>query len=304
MLDFGHLPIAGGDIQIFTGRNHNNAEDWQTWRKPRGCSNIFIFLLANGGGGGDGATGATGSAAGGGGGGSGGQSILNISASLIPDIIYLNLLGGFLGGVAQSSLRNYVSIAPSTAANNQLIVANSGASGGTASGATPGTAGAAGGVASMATMPLAGMGNSTVIAGQAGVVGNIGTGGAITLPTTGLVVTGGSAGAGVTSNGANGGLFTVAGIFPPQPGGVGSGSATGSGGDGSNGHQPLRNLLYFYGGTGGASSGGTFTADIRGGNGGFGDYGCGGGGGGGCVTGGVAGVGGKGGDALCIIVAS
>lgn len=140
--------------------------------------------------------------------------------------------------------------------------------------------------------------------GQTGTAGgsSILAAGALTLPTSGLVVTGGTGGAGIGSGAGNaGGSFVVPAntVFPTHTGGV-AGTSSGNGGNGSNGYQPIPKLLYFYGGTGGGS-GGT-AAVTNGGTGGSGSYGCGGGGGGGCAgVGATRGNGGRGGDGICIL---
>jgi hypothetical protein len=158
-------------------------------------------------------------------------------------------------------------------------------------------------------MPLAGLGFYTLIAGQAGIIGNTtGAGAALTLPTTGLLITGGTGGAGVgnaASTGAAGGAFTVAGAFPTHTGGTAAGSQTLPAGNGSNGFDRVINgLSYSYGGTGGGSTGGAATgAGLKAGNGGAGGIGCGGGGGGGGFTGSTQGLGGRGGPSQIIITA-
>jgi hypothetical protein len=102
--------------------------------------------------------------------------------------------------------------------------------------------------------------------------------------------------------GSNGGPLNTAGVFPALNGGFGSGSATTPAASGASGFRPIANLMYFYGGTGGASTHGSATGGgLVQSNGGDGAYGCGGGGSGAALTGSTPGVVGKGGPAFCII---
>jgi hypothetical protein len=156
------------------------------------------------------------------------------------------------------------------------------------------------------------VGVTTVFAGQTGIVGGAGdsTGGALTLPTTGLVVTGGTGGGGLRDTGESGragGAFTTPAnslFFPPQIGGIFPTATTTPPGNGSNGINFVNDLNYFYGGTGGASTHGSATgAGAVQSFGGAGGYGCGGGGSGAALTGSTAGGGGGGGGGLAIIYA-
>lgn len=306
MLDFSHLPTSTkADVQVFNATATSTGV-WQyvAWHKPRGVSMLHILAIGAGGNGGNGAVGAALAAAGGAGGGSGGQTSLVIPAALLPDILYCRV-GVALTGFAMLS---QVVIDPSAQSATTVIVANGGAAGGNASGATAGAATAGGSVASIATMSLAGLGFYTLLAGQAGIVGHQTLAPpALTLPVTGLLITGGTGGAGVpgVATGGSGGSFTVTGAFPPHPGGIGATSTTTPGGNGSNGFDRVINgLSYSYGGTGGGSTGNAPTgAGLVAGNGGNGGIGCGGGGGGGGFTGSTQGLGGRGGPGQIIITA-
>jgi len=307
MLDVNHL--SQNNQQILYATNGS----WQIWQKPRGASFIQFFLLGGGGGGGGGQL--TASARNGAGGGSGAQCILTFPASFMPDILYVNVgVGGTAGpittGLAGNGTASYVTIYPATTVNYILCQANPG---GGAQSYAAGGAGAAGAVTTIAQAPLAGLGfpawgqaaTNISLAGQAGTLAgnNANPGVDITLPTTGLRVTGGTgaggnAGAGAAGQ-AGGRIAAIAGgVYPAQIGGTAGGTTT-NGGNGSNGFQAISNLLQFYGGTGGGSGG--RSAATTGGVGGAGGYGCGGGGGGGANTGGTASPGGRGGDGLCII---
>ena len=308
MLDFSHL--SQNNQQILYATNGS----WQIWQKPRGASFIQFFLLGGGGGGGGGQL--TASARNGAGGGSGAQCILTFPASFIPDILYVNVgVGGTAGpintGLAGNGTASYVTIYPATTVNYILCQANPG---GGAQSYAAGGLGAAGSVTTIAQAPLAGLGfpawgqaaTNISLAGQAGTLAGNGAnaGGDITLPTTGLRVTGGAGAGGNGAAGsaglAGGRITAIAGsvVYPAQIGGTAGGTTT-NGGAGSNGFQAISNLLQFYGGTGGGSGG--RNAITTGGVGGAGGYGCGGGGGGGANTGGTASPGGGGGDGLCII---
>lgn len=310
MRDYLHILENGNsDVQTFVGNSQTGGASWQVWDKPRGKSMINIQLTGKGGNGGLGVVGAVSLAAGGGGGGSGGQTSITMPLSLLPDQLFLSL-----GGQSQNvSLTSYVCVgAPATASpfNNVLITAFAGGNGGNALGATPGTVGAAAINASAANMPLGWKFiDSTPLAGQAGVIGAAtGAGATLTIPTTGLTITGGTGGAGLGitgSSGSIGGIITGNGIFPtitPSPGGQGT---TAPPSDGVNGLQPIEKLFYFYGGTGGGSTHGSATgAGLFASVGGFGGYGCGGGGNGGAFTGTTpraTGDVGLGGPAYCII---
>lgn len=306
MLDFGHIPTGNGiaDVQVFVGDATVAAgasTAWKTWLKPRGKTMCNIFLLGRGGNGGTGVVGANSTAAGGGGGGSSGMTLVTMPMTMLPDVLFL-----YIPGVtAAASLGAFVSIYPDATANNCIAYAIGGANGGNASGATAGTAGNGGPTASAGTMPI-GWNFAKAIPGQNGVAGGTtGAAGALTLPVTGLLVTGGTGGAGLGaagSVGTAGGDFTAAGAFPTHKGGIGGSAATTPPQNGTSGYQPIPKLGYWYGGTGGGSTHGSASgAGLVQASGGHGAFGCGGGGSGGALTGSTAGQVGMGGPGLCII---
>lgn len=305
MLDFTHTPSlnSNSDIRTFTGKSVVAGAQWETWVKPRGKSMLNIVLLGKGGNGGTGAVNIVSTAAGGGGGGSGAQTVLTIPLALLPDILYLSLAGDS----NTTTLASYIAIAPNTIANNTLAYAAGGGNGGNAVSLTAGAAGAGGAVATAALMPLGFGFTKILLAGQAGTIGGTtGAGAALTLPVTGLRVTGGTGGAGLGAAalaGTAGGSFTVAGIFTehPQAGGAGGSATTTPPGIGATG-RIINPLGYFYGGTGGGSThGGATGAGAVQACGGNGAYGCGAGGMGGALTGSTAAVAAKGGAALAIL---
>lgn len=300
---FHHMLSSNADVQIFKPNTGTTTNQWSTWVKPRGCTMVNIVVIGCGGSGGSGAVGANSTAAGGGGGGSGGQTAVTIPAAFLPDTLFVSVP---VGGVAVASR---VAVFPETTAQSTLAYANNGGTGGNATGATAGAAGAAAAIAAITSMPLAGLGQYSFFIGQAGIIGGVAVaGGNITIPATGLTVTGGAGGGGLpaaAAAGTAGGNITGVGQFPTLPGGAAQATATSPANNGSNGLDfAFRGLGFALGGAGGGSSHGTATgAGLKGGDGGKGGLGCGGGGGGGCLTGGVAGIGGKGGDGEVIIIA-
>jgi hypothetical protein len=309
MLDFNHiLSTPGLDVQYFTGQSTATLTQWQTWRKPRGVKNVYMIGV---GGGSSGAVGDNAAATnvGGNGGGSGGQTCVWIPAMFLPDTLYIQAgaggVGLFGGGGAQvGGTPTYVTIEPSSTltANMTVLLANGGQA-----------ASVSGGVqAFISGMPLAARGFYTFFAGQAGTSGGAagnGNGTALTFPTTGLMVMGGTGGGGGGNpTGGVGGSRTVpAGVpiddffLPTQVGGIAAANTTPAGAGGSG--MIVRNFIMNYGGLGGggasSASGGVAGA------GGNGAPGSGGGGSGGSTT--VAGANtlarpGNGGDGFVIVM--
>ena len=296
MLDFSHVvSTPGADIQTFYGHVSTTLRQWHTWRKPRGVKFIYMIGVGGGGGGSTGVNNAV-TSGGGAGGGSGAQSAVMIPAFLVPDVLYIQCGSGGAGATTSGAaggvgLITYVSIEPDTtlSANSTLLFANPGAGGGIATSTTGGTASGAGTVATIANMPLAGRGFYSFFVGSAGTSGGASTpaaGNIQAVPTTGLMVTGGTGGGGSGTTGAAGGLFnTITGtlgqdFFPGTAGGIAAAGATPAG-VGVSGFT-TRNFIMNYGGTGGG--GATTTAGGIAGRGGDGAPGCGGGGGGGMNT--------------------
>lgn len=304
MLDLFDLPSGTqADVKVFKANSVGSRIAWQTWCKPRGKTMAFMVCIGGGGNGGTGVIGANSTAAGGGGGGSGGQSTLLIPTLFLPEILYITVTVGI--GVSQ------ISLSPQNVVNSNVLIGPAGSSGGNASGATAGAAGAGATVNPLSSSCLAGMGLVSFLGGQAGIIGGAtGAAGDLTLPTTGLVVTGGTGGGGLpaaAANGTKGGDFIVPAAptsFPPQLGGAVQSVATNPANPGSNGFQGLYRLLYSYGGTGGSSTHGSASGGglVQAG-GGRGGPGSGGGGMGGALTGSTAAVGAAlGGEAICIII--
>lgn len=257
------------------------SSDWQIWERPDDCNMIHIWALGAGGGGSSGTMGC-GLSAGGNGGGSGGYVSLLIDAYIIPDIIYINVGTGGVGGAATTVAngvgnagsnggQTYVSMFPTTGQNIALAItqAGGGAPGNSSCSNQPGGGGVVG---SNYTTPN-GIGNSY------GGTGGLGWGsGSIGILST--VV-----GPGLSSN--NTGLSATASTNFNQ-----SVTTTVAG----NTSFVKAKAFQFIGGSGGSS-----TALIKGNDGGNGNFGCGGGGGASSNLGG--GAGGRGGGGMVIITA-
>lgn len=306
MLDFFDIPDSTtADIQIFGPNSATGQTNFSVWNKRRGASMCAMYLLGGGGAGGTGVVGANSAAAGGGGGGSSGQTYIVVPAFLLPDVLFVQVGMGQLGGAGASR----VCITPNSTANNVVAIANGGSQGGNGAGAVGGTAGAAGGAATAATMPLgwAFVTSGGALAGQAGIAGGTtGAGANLTLPVTGLRVTGGTGGGGLPATavaGTAGGSINAAGVFPLAPGGIGGATATLAPGLGVSGvNHAFNGLRFSYGGTGGGSTHGSATgAGLVAAFGGTGGVGSGGGGGGGAFTGSTVATGGPGGQGIVII---
>lgn len=306
MLDFSHVVNAPGvNIDSFFGDSSTTVDlsDWKMWTKPRGINWVYMIGVGAGSSGAGGTfTGASAASVGAAGGGSGAQSMLLIPAIFVPSTLYIQTgVGGRQPLAITSALpsvsgsHTFVAIEPINTVTNTVNLVMLRANGAVA--ATGGTATAMSG-----NFPLAGRGWSQNFAGQnggaAGATQN-GAGGAITLPTTGLMVTGGAGSGGKDVSGAPGGAggaitgVGLGGTLPTLPGGVAATAAL-NGGNGVNGS--MIKPYMFYGGSGGGSGAfaatGTGSTGSSGGNGG---PGCGGGASGpGYTTTGRAGNGGDG----------
>ena len=309
-LDLFSFPKDTGaaDVFYYVGSSPVLGADWMVWEKPRGKSMIDILLVGKGGNGGAGVIGAASLASGGGGGGSGSQTRLTMPLALLPDRLYISLAGPS----ATTTLASYITLglkltagAGAPIVNDVLMIANGGNNGNAGAGATAGTGGPGGVAATAGVMPI-GWAFSTTLIGQGGSTGGTtSTSASVVLPITGLLVTGGGGGAGVgnaASTGFAAGGITGVGILPTVQGALAPGSQTVPPNNGFAGFKPVAGLVYYYGGTGGASTGGASTGGgLVQSSGGNGAPGCGGGGTGGAFTGSAAGVVGQGGPAFCII---
>ena len=306
MLDMSHISsFSKSYIQVFNANSTAANSNFSPWNKPRGCSFVRVFGLGGGGGGGAGAVPGT-SSAGGGGGASGSQFNVLFPAYVLPDILWVSV--GFGGIPSGSGISTAINTTPSS--TTAIITATGGGGGSAASGGTAGIAGVAG-AATISGVPYiqfcflgGGISSNTnaSIAGQSGTAGSTNSNStALAIPITGLVVTGGTGGAGVNSVVATetfAGAITANGLFFT---GNQTNASSGTILDGSNGYK-VPGVLFYMGGVGGAAYSGT---PVNGGGvGGSGAIGCGGGGGGGTYTGGgIQSKGGRGGDGIVIITA-
>ena len=303
MLDLNHLPKpTTGSADYFFGKSSTLGGSWEIWEKPRGINMINITCIGDGGGGGGGATNNSATARGGGAGGSsGGFTSLLIPAIYLPDRLYISVGSGGLGGAAgnpatlgTAGVGSYVAIAPYTTLTPIYTVCY--ANGGTvsavqASSTATSTAPGAVAAATIANMLIAGLGNFSALAGQVGGAGglfNNGAGGAITYPTTGLLLSGAAGGGGGSSAGGAVTAPTQASYvyFNTLAAGAAGNPAT----DGRSGYNIQQPLLSLGASGGGAGSNAGATAA----NGRPGGIGCGGSGGGGGNPGGAGGDGGPG----------
>lgn len=294
MVDQYGFPLTSSlSVERYYGNTSNGNSVWNVWSKPTGITMIHFFMIGHGGQGGQGAIGAASTAAGGGGGGSGAQVSLLIPAVLLPDILYFSLTRSEFGAGNSS----FLSILPNSGANHTILNVSPGGYGNNASGATAGTGGSGGSVGGFSSYSLAGLGIFSGFAGQSGTTGGTtGVGTNITLPTGGVVATGGTGGGGLpaaATAGSNGGAFNATSLpsaYPATAGGIGSINPTDIPGNGNEGiNSFFKGLTFFLGGTGGGSNNGSATGaglvQSMGGNGGIG---CGGGGSGGALTGSTA----------------
>ena len=278
-----------------------------TWRKRPGISMVYMLVHGGAGGGGNGAVGAAGSAAGGGGGGSAGQSVLQIPAFLLPDVLYVQVGAGGASVTAGGATK--VMAIQGAVTFEVYMLANGGFAGNSASGATAGAFASGASNAAIGSYHFGGLGVALTLGGNSGQGGGTtGAGTSIAGLNGGTYLSGGAGGGGVPAagNGGNGGDVSPNAtlIFPSIIGGAGSGTVTVPGLPGASGRGGMRFKIpmNFGGSGGGASMSAAVGAGLFGGNGGDGGQGSGGGGGGGCITTGVAGVGGRGGDGQVLII--
>jgi hypothetical protein len=286
MLDLGYFQNSGNvSTQTFT-----NAGSWVTWLKPRGAKFVNILCIGAGSGGGGGFLAAAGNKSGGQGGSSGGCVRLQLQASLLPDLLYIQTGVGGVGGIGgnpstagSSATKSYVCLIPDTSSASNIVctsgaVASTGGTGGSTITATGGTAET---IATPANAIFLNLGTFLAVAGNGGGAGGLTSGANI---TTTSFLSGGTGGGGTTV----GGSFAAADPFPAF-------TAAAINTNGASGIALYKPILGFTPGLG--AGGGT-----TGGNGGNGAYSCGGGGGGAGTT--SAGNGGRGGDGIIIITTS
>jgi hypothetical protein len=321
MLDLNNLPTNQKvDRQIFYANSPSFGANYTEWNKPRGATFVHIFAIAAGGGGGGGRTGTAGNAAGGGGGGSGAQASMFFLADDVPDVLYICVPFGGVGGAVNTAGSAGSTIfvmlypdAPLGTSQHAFLRLNGGGAGGagtTTSGGAAGNAGATIQVSGFQALASNGAFLTTTngnvgLAGQAGLAGSSNVApisNSVVFPATGAIASGGAGGGGFAPSGFSldpgcaGGAQTY-----PTPA-VPNWFTTSSGFTAVNGFQVFPNMPLFFGGGGGYGSG-TDSNGVGGpgGPGAPGAYGAGGGGGGGGTTGSTDGRGGDGGPGLCII---
>lgn len=305
MLGFLNTPNKLEYISYFEAAG---ATSWQSWTKPKNVKLVYILCLGGGGGGGSGQRNLIGfTKSGGAGGGASGYTKALFDASMLPDMLYINVGLGGAGGVGSNvggaaGALSYVSVQPNSTTQN--IVCASGNVG--AGGANGISAGGAGSTAFTGATPISHLG----LLASSGIAGTAGTASPSAAPGASVTIanmTTGGASAGGTPLGVayDGGGITAAGIFPFLSGGLGTSVAGATAGSGRSilytdfRSDSFRHFPLFTGGTG---AGGSYNGN--GGTGGNGSYGSGGGGGGpGTSNSYFSGPGGKGGDGFVIIAA-
>jgi len=308
MIDLFNIPNSQQDIQIFYANSGNTA--YQTWRKPRKCNFVYILSIDGGGGGASGGStilnvsGNVNTV----GGGSGASNRALINSSFVPDVLYVKVGKGGLGGAQRtgndSSLNSGsvgessgVFCLPNASSQNNSNQASSFIGGNTgAQGGNAGT-GVNGALASSLTSSyLIGLTNFISLAGRASTGGFITTQPVNIDPLISHIVMGGGAGAPYngTATPFSGAGINATSISPFISGGTGGSLVGGNGADGFTSWKPFFS-------TGGAGGGNTYTQGGVAGNGGKGGIGSG-GGAGGTANAGTGGRGGDGGDGLVIII--
>lgn len=304
-MDVFNLPNNDDNNRIFYP--NGNGASWQIWYKPKNAKFIHIQTIGGGGGGGSSPVSAASTTRYGGGGG-GCSSISNgmFIASLLPDILYVQVgvggIGGVLGTSGGTGTISYVSVQPNNIRTNVLLANGNSGGGGGAAGTSglAGLGGAAGTVLTQNNCGLSYLGAIIFFVGQIGLAGGLTNGTTNSYASFILPVSPGCGGAGVNASNVTGtgGGTTGGGVFPSIPGGSQSTSTPAGDGSGyssfpsSNSNRLLP--MFSMGGSGAGSS-----SLSSGGNGGNGGFGSGGGGGGGGLN--SPGRGGNGGDGLVII---
>jgi hypothetical protein len=296
MLDIFNIPGQQDNVKIYYTQG---TSAWQTWIRPRNCKFVWMMCIGGGSGGFGGGAPAAGLSPGGP---SGAVTKALFPANVLPDILYIQVGTGSIGGTGATTStnntpgvpgRSFIVINPSGSVPTVMnTVCVSGLA--NASGTTPESA------ATVAAAGLLSLGNFTSIAGIASFVA-----GADYTPLTNTITCPGGAGSAAGVGTAGYGIASVnLGLFltPAIPGGFGNvegGATPGISSPGNPGTWFWKPMF----GLGGSGGGGVSGSGIVGMDGGNGSYGCGGGGGGNTNSGAgsTGGNGGKGGDGLVII---
>lgn len=287
--------VNGGKVSVFLTAPHYNVPtaQWQTWRKPRNASLLYIFALGSGGGGGHGCEEIDSAVnrGGGGGGGSAASCSLLIPAARVPDVLYVNVAPPGIGAGPDDGHNGnggsltYVSVERKQTAAAYLILR----SGATAAGpglisnsSAGGVCVNAGGIATATGAMGMGEGHWRAIAGQLGSDGADAGASPLNVDyAPGTICTGGAGGgSAVVGTGDTAGAdINAFGRYPKVQGGAVLG---GAGNSGFNLLFDARGQLLgdYFMTTGGAGGGGWGASPDKGGDAGDGGYGSGGGGGG------------------------
>jgi hypothetical protein len=300
MNDYFGIPGVDNKVWVFypTASGTSSVNDWQVWTKPKNCKFINFIVIGGGAGGGGGVSAVSGvQRNGGSGGGSSAVTKAIFPANLLPDVLYILVGKGGLGGSALTNgfdgSLSYVSVRPDLLSVNLLL--ESGDSAPTAGSSVTGSLPAEGGLAGVATT------QTNLVLSYYGIVSSTqGVDGSSSNASVGIsnITNGGAGGGSVTSGNisSNGGSVNSSVVTQTISGGTAN--TTSSGGNGvytqiPSSHSNMLEPMLFTGGAGGSGFNGN-----TGGNGGKGSYGSGGAGGGGGLTGGR---GGDGGDGIVII---
>lgn len=293
-MDYSHLPTPMGvdviNANLAPGaQNDNIVNSLQTWKKPRGCKNIYIMLVGPGGNGGAGQSGSANTARTGGGSGAAG----GIAIAYGPSIIFPDTLLCQVPPSADASTRIF-----SPVLGGQGVLDYIGSAGRGGNGAAGGSGGA-GGSASIGGFAeghhfIRGYVLTTGIGVNAGTGNGTGPGSGNTINT---MVMSGASGAGVTTETFNSGGSVLTG-FDQENGPWAGGSANWNLGGSTEGASGRDGYFKWFPGTymfvSSSGAGGASSNTGTGGAGGKGGIGSGGGGGGAGVTGGPGGAGGPG----------
>jgi hypothetical protein len=292
MIDLFNIPNSQENISIF----YADGLSWQTWKKPRRCEYVWIMCIGGGGGGGSAnVTGEGGSAAGGTGGASGAVTRVLFNSSQIPDILYIQVGTGGLGGTGSGNgspgNKSWVGVLPNTTSTNIIVTSGTAAA---TNGTSDGNLSVGETAATTTVANFMSLGNFSSTAGVSGI------GQQNVNPLTSEITTPGADGASSDSiTIANGYSINSSSISPQIIGGIGSN--TSPGGNGANGITSWK-PFFSTGGAGGGNSVDDGTGNgLEGGNGGNGGIGSGGGGAGAGFANNY-GKGGNGGDGLVIII--
>jgi hypothetical protein len=302
-IDYNHINDNSLKNQVFY---FAGTDAWQTWIKPPNCKFVNFFLVGGGAGGRGGATGAGSTRSGGNGGGSAAYAYITVPAFSLPDILYIQVGGGGVGGASGNGAGgvgglSYVCSIPDISTRYNILMKSGTLGAGTTFTQNAGT------IIVAADIILAQVGLVSGYAGQAGGIGGSSSTPATNVTPSGIPFTGGAGGAGCSSVGTLGASASIVGIldFPTISGGTNTAVQSATASPGNSGYATRENFvgpnfktpMFFSGGAGGGAASQTLGI---GGKGGDGMFGCGGGGGG---AGGntTAGIGGRGGDGFVIV---